>query len=66
MTQETDEKCSKCGCEIGHFIDCPDGACFTQEGLKNQNKSLDFLDDEKEDIYTESDGTKLEKEGKDG
>ena len=32
---------------------------------ENQNKSLDFLNNKKEDIYTESDGTKLEKEGKD-
>ncbi len=27
--------------------------------LEKQNTSFDFLDDEKEDIYTESDGTKL-------
>lgn len=26
---------------------------------ENQNKSLDFLNDKKEDIYTEADGTKL-------
>ena len=32
------------------------GKYFVEEG----NKSLDFLNDEKEDIYKESDGTKLE------
>jgi hypothetical protein len=29
---------------------------------KEQNKSFDFLDDKREDIYTEADGTKLGEE----
>jgi hypothetical protein len=55
----------------GKFVQTEHGEVFVpnetlMKALKEkQNKSFDFLDDEKEDIYTESDGTKLEeKEGK--
>ena len=47
MTQEEDEKCFKCGCEIGHFIDCPNGSCFTTKGLdeKEFEKLWNFTDE---------------------
>jgi hypothetical protein len=43
-----DYPCPKCGGDVGHLINCPDGSAFTQEHLdKVKREELEWIESKK-------------------
>jgi len=53
--------CLKCGGDVGHLINCPDGSAFSGDRKTIEDNSLEAKMDEKikeiEELYTKGDGT---------